>query len=102
MLAAGESPRLSVDKRQFASIRFVAASQNGRVQHIIGVDEARKIPGVFAVDMYVNSGDPVTVLHDFRDRLGHVIACGDVASQVMNSADAALRRISVQMEAPTE
>jgi argininosuccinate lyase len=102
MLAAGECPRLSVDKRRFASIRFVAASQNGRVQHIIGVDEARKIPGVFAVEMYVNSGDPVTVLHDFRDRLGHVIACGDVASQVMNSADAALRRISVQMETPTE
>lgn len=102
MLATGECPRLSVDKRRFASIRFVAASQNGRIQQITGVDETRKIPWILAAEMYVNSGDPITVRHDFRDRLGHVIACADAASQAMDSADAALRRISVQVETPAE
>ena len=97
MLAAGEAPEMAVDRRRYASIRFMTPRRDGGIHRIAGLDEARQTPGVSQAEMYAGAGERIKVQHDFRDRMGHVIACGETAAAAM-VAEAALAKIDVQMK----
>jgi biotin carboxylase len=99
MLTAGQEPELRLERRRHASIRFVTPPADGCIRRIVGLDEARHTPGVTQAEMYASEGDRVAVQHDFRDRIGHVIACGDDAAATMEAAEAVLKKIRVQVEA---
>jgi biotin carboxylase len=77
-----------------ASIRFITPPCDGDVLAIDGLDDAARLGGVCDVRMYCRVGDKVRVWHDFRDRIGHVIACLDdrgAAASVAEQARSAIR-----------
>ncbi|MEU5695588.1 ATP-grasp domain-containing protein [Actinosynnema sp. NPDC020468] len=80
-----------------ASIRFVLAPRAGVVAGVSGLGEAERMPGVRAVHASARPGDPVVITHSFRDRLGYAIATGDTAAAAADRADAAARRIRVEI-----
>ena len=73
-LVLGEPTDLNSIFSRHASIRFVTAFRKGRLRRITGLKEASSVPGVADVQLYRASGDVIGGNHDFRDRIGHVIA----------------------------
>lgn len=78
-----------------SAIRFVRGDK-GILESIKGVDEARKMPGVQEVDIYVKPGDCIRNLENSSDRIGHVIAIGKDADDASRNAEAALKVIRIQ------
>jgi len=74
-LVVGEKPELKPDRRRYASIRFLFAPREGRLAQVEGIDEARSQDNVVDVTLYRSIGDELVIAGNFRDRLGHVIAC---------------------------
>lgn len=96
-LAAGKAATVTSRTAGFASIRFMLTPGTGTLVETRGVDIARMTPGVIDVQLYCESAQQVTVHGDFRDRLGHVIAVGSDPTYAAESADRALRAISLQL-----
>lgn len=92
-VSLGEEPNL-VHKRNLASvIKFFDASE-GVVKEIIGIDEIKKIDGIYEIDIYVKVGDRVKVLTCGSDRIGHVISLAesrDKAIEIVKEAEKRLR-----------
>ena len=90
-----DTPRL---KNSYASIRFVCPQAEGRIADIKGFYSALLMSGVANVQMYKNIGDRLTIHHDFRDRIGHVISCGPDQDLVIQSAEFARKAIQVKIQ----
>ena len=58
-----------------------------------GVDEAQKLPDVVEVNVYAQPESKVQRRGDFRDRIGHVIACGATAQSARCAAEKAHARV---------
>jgi biotin carboxylase len=80
-----------------ASIRFIVAGSAGILKGFEGMEEARAMPGIAEVQAYCSSGGAIRVQHDFRDRIGHVIATGSTANAATAAACAALSQIKINM-----
>ncbi|HEV7588755.1 MAG TPA: ATP-grasp domain-containing protein [Longimicrobium sp.] len=76
-LVVGEAPELAPVRARHASIRFLFAPGDGRLEAADGLGAARAVPGVVDATLYRAPGDLLAVRGDFRDRIGHVIACAD-------------------------
>lgn len=76
-LVAGQAPDLAARRNRHASIRFLFSPAAGRLEGVDGLDEARAAGGVVDVAVYRAPGDALQVHGDFRDRIGHVVACAD-------------------------
>ncbi len=104
-LVAGGEPDLKSSFGRYASIRFLLPGEDGLLRESWGMKEAVNLPGVAEVKLYVKPGSAVKRHGDFRDRIGHVIACGmtpDAARDAATSAWGAIRlRIEPQPEAET-
>lgn len=88
----------------FASLRFIMARSDGLIDRISGIDAARAVPGVQAVEMYKAGGQECRITHDFRDRIGHVIAVADQsegAEAAAGAADRARDAIAVRLRGDT-
>ncbi len=97
--AAGLPPTLAKRSDCSSSIRFLLASSDGRVAWVRGVALARAVPGVVEVDVQVETAQEIDVHGDFRDRIGHVIACGSRETKTAaEAADEALSCICVRLE----
>lgn len=90
-----DTPKL---KNSYASIRFVCPQAEGRIADIKGFYSALLMSGVANVQMYKNIGDRLTIHHDFRDRIGHVISCGPNQDLVIQSAEFARKSIQVKIQ----
>jgi biotin carboxylase len=97
-LVLGEPTDLNSIFSRHASIRFVTAFRKGRLRRITGLKEASSVPGVADVQLYRASGDVMGGNHDFRDRIGHVIASAESASAAKHAAESALELIAVESE----
>jgi biotin carboxylase len=89
---------LSPTRRFCSSIRFLVARQAGRIAAIAGTTVAERIPGVCDVQLYRRKGDAISVYHDFRDRLGHVMSCSIERRSAARIANRALAALEVVME----
>lgn len=72
----GQPIDLAPTRRSHASIRFLQPAMAGVLTAVEGMDEALSIAGVQEVVLYRRVGEAVALHGDFRDRIGHVIACG--------------------------
>lgn len=72
-LALGEEVSLGRSIKRGAVLSFPSA-QPGRVVSVSGVDEARKVPGIHEVEIYVRPGGEVLPLTSGSARVGHIIA----------------------------
>jgi argininosuccinate lyase len=92
-LATGSPPDLDPSRDACASIRFVISPGCGIIAAIDGVEQAKRIPGVADVLLYRKPGEVIGVEHDFRDRIGHVIATCESQKMAARSAEEGRRRI---------
>jgi biotin carboxylase len=98
--AAGRGTRLARETRQAASIRFLLAPGEGRLVTVEGLKEAAASEGVLDVRLYPEPGAAVFRRGDFRDRVGHVIACGRTPDESGWTAEAARDRLRAVLESP--
>lgn len=82
-------------KQMGAAIRFISADSKGKVTNISGIEEAKKMPGVYEVVVETKVGEQVAPLHSSNDRIGHVIATGKDTKEAWERAEAAFKKISV-------
>lgn len=80
-----------------SAIRFIPAKE-GKIVKILGVDEAKNMPGVEEVVLYKKEGDIVPPLHSSSDRVGHVIAIGADADEAEKNCEEALSKIELVIE----
>jgi biotin carboxylase len=95
-LITNRNPSLVSTRKSNASIRFLCPSSEGRVIGIEGMGEA--ITAQASVQMYKKIGDNVFLHHDFRDRIGHALACDEDQKTAMNAAESAKDKITVQIQ----
>jgi len=101
-LVVGRAPELVPARRHFASIRFLFAPGAGRLAAIEGMSDALGRPDVVEVSAYRRPGDELAVHGDFRDRIGHVVACAGEARAAARAAERGrdIVRIRVDATAP--
>lgn len=83
-----------------AGIWFLTADRAGVHAGVDGTDAARAHPGVDRVTVTARPGDEVRPPRNAYDRLGHVIAHGDGAADVVAVLTEAARLITVRVTAP--
>lgn len=96
--ATGGHPSLVPTRRGHASIRFICPDSEGLIRAFHGLAAAAAVDGVTDVQTYRQPGDRHAVHHDFRDRIGHVVARGDDEQAAARAALDALARIEVELE----
>lgn len=99
-LVVGRTPELERRRDRHASIRFLFTPGPGRLAGADGVDHARGVEGVVDAALYRSVGEELTVEGDFRDRIGHVIACGDDSAGACSAAERARDAIRIRVAAP--
>lgn len=99
-LVVGQEPELAPSRRRNASIRFLFAPGAGRLAAIDGVPEALAGADVVEVSAYRHPGDELDVHGDFRDRIGHVVACAAEAGAAARAAERARDTVRVRVDAP--
>ena len=101
-LVVGREPELVPARRNHASIRFLFAPGAGRLAAIEGTAEALGRPHVVEVSAYRRPGDALAVHGDFRDRIGHVVACAGEARAAARAAERARDAVRVRVDAPAD
>jgi S-sulfo-L-cysteine synthase (3-phospho-L-serine-dependent) len=104
--AAGDQPPAAPSSAQppgsrFAALRFVLSPGTGRLAQVAGVERARQAPRVVEVRLYREPGQEVTRCGDFRDRIGHVIACHESSDGATAAAEVAHRLIQPMLDRGT-
>ncbi|HEX8696888.1 MAG TPA: ATP-grasp domain-containing protein [Longimicrobium sp.] len=99
-LVVGREPGLVRAHRRHASIRFLFAPGAGRLAAIDGMSSALGRPDVVEVRAYRRPGDALAVHGDFRDRIGHVVACAPEARAAARAAEGARDTVRVRVDAP--
>ncbi|MGW8063890.1 pyridoxal-phosphate dependent enzyme [Streptomyces ziwulingensis] len=90
----GRPLALEADRARHAGLRFLTATESGRLTGITGAAEAARVPGVESVVTTGAPGRTVRPPRDAYDRLGHVLAVGSTPQDVetaLNTATALIR-----------
>lgn len=80
-----------------AAIRFLITTRSGTLDLVRGLDVARNLSGIVDVSLYRGLGEVVFSRGDFRDRVGHIIACGFDAPATADAVAAALSKIELRV-----
>lgn len=99
-LVVGRTPELAPSRHRHASIRFLFAPGDGPLAAAEGLDEARALPNVVDAALYRAPGDVLEVRGDFRDRIGHVVACADGDGRAAHAAERARGAVRVLIDEP--
>jgi biotin carboxylase len=94
-LVVGEATELEPVRRRHASIRFLFAPSAGRLQAVRGMEDARALPEVVDVALYRKEGDALAIEGDFRDRIGHAVACADASDAACEAAERARASVGI-------
>jgi biotin carboxylase len=96
-LVVGQAPEVEPARHRHASIRFLFAPGAGALESVEGIDGARALGGVVDVALYRAVGDELAIAGDFRDRIGHVIACADDAGDARRAAERGREAVRVHL-----
>jgi biotin carboxylase len=91
--------RLAPRKRVPVVQRYAFLPQ-GRVRRIAGFDEARAVPGIEELVLYVKPGDIIRLPTDTTARAAMAIATGATRAEAESSARRALQRLVIDVEPP--
>ncbi len=95
--ATGRAPEIRQTKHDHASIRFICPRLEGRIEAFRGLEQAASLDGVVDVRMYRKPHERFVIHHDFRDRIGHVVARGENERAAREAAVAAQALIEVHL-----
>lgn len=87
LAAVGQEAAFNRSLSKHTSIRFLMPEKKGILSAVHGLSEARQVEAVVEIKLYKAPGDQVLCRGDFRDRLGHVIACHESAEAAMFYAE---------------
>lgn len=97
-LCLGEPPDLRPAHGPWGSAIRYLSTPPGRILEIAGVENARRLPGVRELEVYVSPGDEAGVVNSSLARSGHVIAEGRTAAEAVTHAERSLRWIRVRSQ----
>jgi argininosuccinate lyase len=89
-LALGERPSLQRRRALVAGIRFILPDGPGRLRAITGFEQLARAPYVVEARRYRSDGDDLVDHGDFRDRIGHVMACAPERVVLLEALRAAM------------
>jgi len=95
-MAVGDAVRLAPVPGAAWALRWLSAS-SGVVTGVANLEHARAVPGVRAVEVFVQPGDVVGHIVDeaTRDRIGYVLATAETAAAALAAADSACDRCRI-------
>ena len=96
-LALGNIPDITPKKDMASAIRFIKGPV-GVIKSIDGVEEAKKIEGVFEVTVTKGGGDTIEDIHSSTDRVGYVIAQAQSSKDAINLCNKSIELIIVKVE----
>jgi biotin carboxylase len=97
-LVVGRTPGLEAERNHHASIRFLFAPAAGRLAEVQGRGAALGQANVMDVTMYRRVGEELTIEGDFRDRIGHVVACAERAESACVAAERGRDTVRIVVE----
>jgi biotin carboxylase len=93
MMALGQRPDFKPRFQRGVVLRFFNPQREGNLRQIIGVEEARKMPGVFDLVIEKSPGDAIRTITADGERPGYFIASADDRQAVMKLADDVENRV---------
>ncbi|WP_320128745.1 ATP-grasp domain-containing protein [uncultured Sphaerochaeta sp.] len=91
-IALGEVPDISLKWNKGAAIRYFE-SHSGVIEKIAGVEEAKKVPGIFVIDFMKKVGDSIQNIQSSTDRIGFVISESMTAEEAIFNCESAMKQI---------
>ncbi len=91
----GINPKFKTRNVCASVIKFIAG-RCGVVKSISGIDEARKIPGVDEIEIYVKPGDKTHELKSGADRIGHILVYSETREKALETAEDAAQKVKVE------
>lgn len=82
---------------QGSAIRFIQG-EKGILETIEGIEEAKTMPGVQEVELYMKIGDHIKRPENSSDRVGHIIAIGKDADGAAYNAEMAMKQIRITVK----
>ncbi|SDN76279.1 cysteine synthase A [Streptomyces sp. cf386] len=98
--AGGTAPLLPEGFARHAGIQFVLPTEQGVLERVAGLEQARAVPGVERVTVTAAAGTRIAPPTDAYGRIGHIVAVGASRAEVVDALDRALELIHVEL-APT-
>lgn len=95
--ALGEAPDIESNIQRGSAIRFIIPP-TGRVAAISGVEKAKSIPGIEAVEIQCKVGQQVGKFESGASRIGYVIASAKTPEEAIQICEQALREIIISVE----
>jgi biotin carboxylase len=96
-LSVGLATDFTVKALRGAVLRFPEA-RPGRVRAVDGVEQARGVPGIRDLEIYVKAGDIIRPLRSGSDRIGHIIAMADTRAEAAAAVAQAEQLIHVDVD----
>lgn len=96
-LTTGQVYSIERTKNQNSVIRFILPETQGKLISIQGIEDIKNTNGIVDVQIYKKIGEYVSVYGDFRDRIGHIIACANDETSI-DIVEAALKKINLVIE----
>lgn len=87
-----------VPHRRGAAYHFIYSERPGTLKAIDGLEAARHLPGIAAVEVWKTVGQRVDGLANSMERLGCVVALGETRDEAAAAADAATATARVRVE----
>ena len=97
-IALGEAINVTPKFEKGSCVRYFMKERVGRIKDIVGIDKAKAIKGVQAVEILKKIGEEATLLRKSSDRLGLVITQGETAEEAIKTAEEALGQIDFIVE----
>jgi biotin carboxylase len=96
-VALGEEADLRAGTPRAAELRLLASplGEPGELAAVSGLDEARNVPGIAAMEFYPRSGDAVLPYTEAGRKIGHVVATGATAMAASGALDRALAALEI-------
>ncbi|MDG9708964.1 pyridoxal-phosphate dependent enzyme [Streptomyces sp. DH10] len=95
--AGGTAPLLPDGFARHAGIQFVLPTEQGVLERVAGLEEARAVPGVERVTVTATAGTQIAPPTDAYGRIGHVVAVGESRAAVVEALDRAVALIRVEL-----
>lgn len=74
--AVGREPCMEKHRSESAALRFVVPELDGILTEVFGLQKAQAVPGIVSARLYRVLPQIFQLNHDFRDRIGHLLAVG--------------------------
>ncbi len=93
-IALGEEPDITPRFSKASAIRYLK-SDTGLINHITGIEEAKKIVGIKQISIVHGIGEFAHNIQNSVDRIGFVIAQNNTVEEAINTCEQALNKISI-------